>query len=436
MDYLKTYSIETFGCKINTYDTGLIQKQLENAGYIYNEESPDLSIFNTCAVTEEATKSILKAIRKYRIAYPNRKIVVTGCGVQVDHRKYEKELGINILIANSHKADMVDIIDDFYKGKSSNRLYRKNIFKKKDFEAGGGIEKKHTRSFLKIQDGCDSFCSFCIIPFARGKSRSLRAAELIERANILYDRGYREIVLTGVHIGDYRDENGQNLDDLIEAFLSFTKIPRIRLTSLEPIEISDRLFELYSDKRLCPHFHLSIQSASTRVLKDMKRKYTEKNVRECLHNIEKKISNAFIGMDIIAGFPTETEDEFLKTFNVLSETSWTRLHVFPYSVRPGTRAMQFKQLDKAIIKRRAKKLRDLSFKKFELRAKEQIGTIKDVLVFPKRVKGGDGLSHDYWPVRFDTLKSFKEKENNKVQIFDISNEFKKEGLLLGKALRA
>lgn len=433
MDRLKTYSIETFGCKVNTYDTGLIQKQLDEAGYTYDTKSPELSIFNTCAVTEEATKSILKAIRKYRKTYLNRKILVTGCGVQVDPEKYKKELGIDVLVANSHKMNIVDIINDFYRGKAD-RLYRKNIFKKEDLEPGGGVEKNHSRAFLKIQDGCNSFCSFCIIPFARGKSRSLEISNLIERANKLYAEGYREVVLTGVHIGDYRDENGQNLDDLVESFLTFTKIPRIRLSSLEPIEISQRLLEMYSDERLCPHFHLSIQSASTKVLKDMKRKYTESDIRKCLYNIEKKVKNAFVGMDIIAGFPTETEEEFLNTFKVLSETSWTRLHVFPYSVRPGTRAMRFEQLERAIVKQRARKLRDLSFERFQFKTKEQIGTVKDILTFSKKVKGGDGLSHDYWPVRIED--SFKEKERYKVQIFDIINEFSKEGLLLGKVLRA
>ena len=184
------------------------------------------------------------------------------------------------------------------------------------------VLKKGIRAlFSKIQDGCNSFCTFCVIPFARGKSRSLTVDQLVERVDYLYSEGVREVVLTGVHIGDYEDGSAR-IEDLVENLLNRTQIQRFRLSSLEPIELSDRLLELYTEDRMCSHFHMSIQSANTKVLKDMKRKYGAPEVRDNFERIFAKLPDAFVGMDIIAGFPGETQSEFEQTYNLLAETPW------------------------------------------------------------------------------------------------------------------
>jgi threonylcarbamoyladenosine tRNA methylthiotransferase MtaB len=284
-------------------------------------------------------------------------------------------------------------------------LHRSNIFKKDDLEAGGGLEPKHKRAFLKIQDGCNSFCTFCIIPYARGLSRSIPVSQLVTRANDLHAQGFMEIVLTGVHIGDYADGE-KTLEDLISALLVKTKVDRIRLSSLEPIEISDRLLELYGDTRLCPHFHMSIQSANTEVLSQMKRKYGNAEVRDALLKISKKVPNVFVGMDVIAGFPTETEEQFLDTYQTLNELPWTRLHVFPYSERKGTKAATFEQLPLSVRKARASRLRDLSRERFESEALKQKGLIKSALIVgaPGKIQG---VTRDYWTIKFDSSSQDK-----------------------------
>jgi threonylcarbamoyladenosine tRNA methylthiotransferase MtaB len=281
-----------------------------------------------------------------------------------------------------------------------------------------------------------------VIPFARGKSRSLSISHLVEKVNEFYNQGLNEVVLTGVHIGDYESdslENDQrkNFDDLIETLLSKTQMPRFRLSSLEPIEISDRLLEMYSDDRLCPHFHMSIQSANTKVLADMKRKYTAEHVEDSLNRIYKKLKNPFVGMDVIAGFPGETEEEFEDTYQRLSRTPWTRMHVFPYSERPGTKALKIEpKVPNHIIHARAERLRQLSSDRYSMMALDQIGTTKKVLVLKSKAKGASTLSRDYWPVDVDISDNSMLGKEVEVQIlgYDQSNPSRIDGYLKGKLI--
>jgi threonylcarbamoyladenosine tRNA methylthiotransferase MtaB len=335
--------------------------------------------------------------------------VVTGCAAQVDTGAFENLTGADLVVANSHKGLLPSLIDQHFKNPNQQKVYKSNIFKKEDLEAGGGEELQHTRSFLKIQDGCNSFCSFCIIPYARGKSRSIPINQLVLKINELEKKGIQEVVLTGVHIGDYEDMalNGQvkTFEDLIEAVLMKTKIPRIRLSSLEPIELTDKLLELYRNDRLCPHFHMSIQSADTDVLVQMKRKYSEFDVRASLNKIQNQMQNqmqnAYVGMDVIAGFPTESDEQFENTYKVLTETPWTRLHVFPYSERQGTRAATLPQISMMKRKERGRRLRELSLHRLQMEASKQIGTVKRVLVLNKWNPTSQGLSRDYWNINMN-----------------------------------
>lgn len=446
MDHSVKYQVHTFGCKVNTYDTGLIQKNLNSHGFaalVSGEKNARIHVLNTCAVTAEATKEALRYIRRLKVKDPFCTVVVTGCAAQVDTGSFSDLPGADLVIANSHKGSLPELLNKHFRGELTEKVFKSNIFKKEDLEAGGGIEKNHTRTFLKIQDGCNSFCTYCIIPYARGKSRSISVAELVQRINDLYAEGSREVVLTGVHIGDYEDIVGDKkyvMEDLIENLLLKTKMPRFRLSSLEPVEVSERLLDLYQDPRLCPHFHMSIQSANTDVLFHMKRKYTQDDVQKSLNAIAKKVPGSFVGMDVIVGFPTETEEQFNDTYNTLRDLPWTKIHVFPYSERQGTRAAAMDiSVYPHVRAERAAKLRELSLSRYEEQALSQVGATKKVLVLKNAAKGGQGLSHDYWPVDISGAESFLEhwagqEVDVKIKAYDHSNKQHMEGHLIGEVV--
>lgn len=414
MDKNLNYVVHTFGCKVNTYDSGLIQKNLSRNGFSIidklDKSKAQIHVLNTCAVTAEATQEAVKTIRRIKAKQPFSTIVVTGCSAQVDTGYFENLPGADIVVANSHKGLLPDILDKYFKNELTQKVFKSNIFKKEDLEAGGGEEKHHTRSFLKIQDGCNSFCTYCIIPYARGKSRSIPINELVRRINEFTKQGISEVVLTGVHIGDYEDVvlgDKKSLEDLIETILLKTTIPRIRLSSLEPVELTDRLVDLYSDSRLCPHFHMSIQSANTDVLAAMKRKYTQEDVRQSLNTIHNKIKNAFVGMDVITGFPTETDHQFEDTYKTLADLPWTKLHVFPYSERQGTRAADLPQIHYHIRKERGARLRELGEHRYLSEMKLQVGWTQQALLLKntKTINSEtyvETLTRHYWPVYVKT----------------------------------
>lgn len=420
------FIVHTFGCKVNTYDTGLIQKNLNAGGMradVTRSNPNAVHVLNTCAVTAEATQQAVRLIRKIKAKQPFATVVVTGCAAQVDTGSFENLVGADLVVANSHKGLLPQIIEQYFKKETRQKVFKSNIFHKEDLETGGGEEASHTRSFLKIQDGCNSFCTFCIIPYARGKSRSIPISNLVSRILELEKNGIKEVVLTGVHIGDY-DDGPKVLEDLLESILKFTKIPRIRLSSLEPVELTDRLLKLYGDDRLCPHFHMSIQSADTEVLQQMKRKYAESDVRSSLGKISTEVKNSYVGMDVIAGFPSETDEQFENTYKVLSESSWTRLHVFPYSERQGTRAAVMPQLPMAKRKERAQRLRELSLHRLQSEALKQVGTIKKALILNKHQNSHQAVSRDYWNINLGLTGSEHELvKNTELQVSIETVEF-------------
>ncbi len=403
----------TFGCKVNTYDTGLLEQKLAK-----HTADSQIHIINSCAVTHEASKEALALARRLKREHSDAKVVITGCAAQVDSEMFASAEEVDLIVGNSHKEQLPALLEELSKmkpdQKMSQRLYHSNIFAKEDLGEGGGIESHHTRSFLKIQDGCDSFCTYCVIPFARGKSRSLSVAGIIERIQEVQSQNIKEVVLTGIHLGDYRDDNRddnrdgqQGLVVLLKAILQETSIERLRLGSLEPLEVSDELLSLFANPRLCPHFHMSIQSANDKVLEGMKRNYRRQDVVASLKNVMATVSHAYIGMDVIVGFPIEGDDEFCETYETLASLPWNKIHVFPYSVRPGTYAARLKNIvSPAVKKQRARRLRELSVQRLEVMARQQVGRVKCVLPLSKgdstaaaRLSGLAGLSRDYWPVR-------------------------------------
>lgn len=418
MDSVKpSVTVQTFGCKVNTYDSGLLQSRLKQAGFSIeaakgsNDGGPTefsagrrVHVLNSCAVTQEASKEVVRVARKLKREDESSVVIVTGCAAQVDTELYENQTPIDLIVANSHKGQLAELLQEHLSGHGKQKIFKNQIFKKEDLEAGYGEELEHTRSFLKIQDGCDSFCTFCVIPFARGKSRSISPEDLSQRINHLHSLGNQEIVLTGVHIGDYQGPEQENLAELLKYLLKNTRVPRFRLSSLEPIELTQELMEVFKEPRVCPHFHMSIQSGSTTVLSRMKRKYDQQAVSQSLRLIASEIPNAFVGMDVIAGFPEETEEEFLETWQCLAETPWTRLHVFPYSSRPYTFAARLPQLAPEVVHNRAARLRELSAERLHQAAVRQNQTVKEVLVL-KSGAGQNGLSRDYWSVLLDQPQS-------------------------------
>lgn len=416
--------VSTFGCKVNTYDTGLIQQRLSKAGFAVSSKARDskrhIHVLNSCAVTAEATSQVLRQARKLKRDEPESVVVVTGCSAQVDTERFTNAPSVDLVVANSHKGELPALLKDLLNGKKMDRVHKSNIFKKEDVEAGGGEELGHTRSFLKIQDGCDSFCTFCVIPFARGKSRSIEPAKLAEKINQMHASGVNEAVLTGVHIGDYVSEAGQDLTQLLKYVLVQTRMPRLRLSSLEPIELNPELLSLFADERMCRHFHMSIQSASTTVLAKMKRKYSAEQVSQALDEIEKTVPGAFVGMDVIAGFPEESDQEFLDTLQRLKDSPWTRLHVFPYSARPNTYAARaFVAVESSKIKERAFRLRELSHERHVMHAIAQIGLQKKTLWLKHHDQSVvQGLARDYWSVILND-KDAIERHNNQTSQEDV-----------------
>jgi threonylcarbamoyladenosine tRNA methylthiotransferase MtaB len=460
------FTVHTFGCKVNTYDTGLLQKRLQSQGHRLAAASllavapapqmttatsmtpmeqfglgartPRIHILNTCAVTATATQDAAKLVRRLKAKDPFATVVVTGCGAQVDGEVFDQMPGADLVIANSHKGKLEQILDEHFAG-NAEKVFRSNIFRKDDLEAGGGVELGHTRTFLKIQDGCNSFCTYCVIPFARGKSRSISVDGLISRIKELRTQGIMEFVLTGVHIGDYEDEkNGKKLllHDLISEVLERTDVPRLRLSSLEPVELDSRLLALFKNDRLCPHFHMSIQSANTQILSAMRRKYDAGAVESALHSIARELPNSFVGMDVIAGFPGEGEAEFADTYERLASLPWTRLHVFPYSERPGTKAAVYEGVvPREVRAMRSARLRTLSSERFSEAANAQRGLVKKVLILKDSGNGSEGLSRDYWPVKLQEVTGQAGREIAvEVTGYDDSTVSRMDGVLTGRLI--
>lgn len=435
-----SFEIKTFGCKVNTYDAGLLHKRLQAAGFYRQHTEPMVHIVNTCAVTQEATREAMRYVRRLRVKNPLATIVMTGCSAQVDGKLLDEMPGVNLVVANSHKGDLENILIQYLKGANETKVFRSNIFRNESLGEGGGTEEGRTRSFLKIQDGCNSFCTFCIIPYARGKSRSLSTAFLVDKVNELVSTGTQEVVLTGVHIGDYKDETterSRQLEDLLEELLVKTKISRLRLSSMEPVELSDRLLEMYKNERMCPHFHMSIQSAQTDVLKNMRRQYTAENVEESLVKISERVPGAFVGMDVIVGFPGETRQHFEETYQRLQQLPWTRIHVFPYSERQGTRATM---MDGAVAveerKRRSRELRALSLERYKEMALAQVGKIKKSIVLQSKTHLQQAVSRDYWNIDIvnNTIPLNGDSEV-KLKVIGFDHSLDSESSLVGEVVR-
>ena len=354
------FNIITFGCKVNQYESNMMKENMLSSNFFYTEDLNDANIIivNTCSVTNVADKKCLKMIRRLKREYSNAILVVAGCSSQNKQSVYEN-LDIDILIGNRDKSIIDKLIKEYIETeKKYVKFYNdRNL----DFEDMYISDYNHTRAFIKIEDGCDNFCSYCIIPYVRGSVRSKDFDKVIKEAEELAKHGHKEIVLTGIHTGHYLN-NGYDLTDLINELSKIDDIKRIRISSIEVTELNDKFLNmLKNNDKVCDHLHIPLQAGSDEILKRMNRKYDLAYYEEKIKKIRSIRPDISISTDIIVGFPYETEELFLNTLEFSKKIKFSKIHVFPYSVRVGTAAANMKEhVDEVVKRMRVKRLMAVS----------------------------------------------------------------------------
>lgn len=356
------FNIITFGCKVNQYESNMMEENMLSSNFFYeeNKDLADIIIVNTCSVTNVADKKCLKMIRRIRRENPDSLLVVAGCSSQNNQEVYKK-LDIDILIGNKDKSRIADIIKEYIKTeKRYVKFYNERDLEFEDMQIN---DYNHNRAFIKIEDGCDNFCSYCIIPYVRGSVRSKDFSKVISEAKSLADHNHKEIVLTGIHTGHYLN-NDHDLTDLINELSKIDNILRIRISSIEITELNDKFLSMLEEnKKVCDHLHIPLQAGNDEILKRMNRKYDLKYYEDKINRIRSIRPDISITTDIIVGFPYETDDLFEYTLEFAKKINFSKIHVFPYSKREGTpAAIMPNQVDDKIKKMRVKKLMELSDK--------------------------------------------------------------------------
>ena len=359
---MKTFTVYNLGCKVNAYELSAISSLLIKEGFEEDSNNPDVVIINTCSVTATADQKSRQHIRKMQKLFPNAVIAVMGCYSQGNHKFISEEIKPTILLGTSHRKDVVDLIKKALNEGGNYVVIDENTRQFDYEELGITSYTENVRAFLKIQDGCNNFCTYCIVPYRRGKMRSRNKENVIKEATYLVEQGYQEIVLSGIHVGGYgQDLRDCSFSELVEMLSNIKGLKSLRISSIEESEIDERLIKLIQEKdNLAKHLHIPLQSGANHVLKMMNRKYTREQFIEKIKYIKKLIPDVMISGDVIVGFPQETEEDFLDTYNLCKEC-FDMLHVFPYSMRPGTVAAKMNgQISPEVKKQRSKILLDLS----------------------------------------------------------------------------
>ena len=361
----KKVAFYTLGCKLNFSETSTIARNFVKYGFekVKFESAADFYVINTCSVTENADKEAKKLIRKAKRNNPNSKIAVIGCFAQLQPNSIAKLNGVDFVLGAKDKFDLIKYLNEA-SVETTAKVIRSNIGEVNSFKPSSSIDER-TRSYLKVQDGCDYTCSFCTIPLARGQSRSGTISSTIKAAKEIVKTGSKEIVLTGVNIGDFGKKNDESFIDLINELDSVNEINRIRISSIEPNLLTDEIIEFCnSSNKFMPHFHIPLQSGSDKILRAMRRRYDKKVYKNRIKKIKDINQETCIGVDVIVGFPGETEEDFLDTYNFLLELEITYLHVFSYSERAETDAIKLDgNVSKSDKSKRSKMLHGLSEKK-------------------------------------------------------------------------
>lgn len=401
----KKVAFYTLGCKLNFSESSAIGRQFNDAGFetVAFTDQADVYLINTCSVTDHADKKCRKVVKEALKHSPNAYIAVVGCYAQLKPKEISEIPGVDIVLGAAEKFMIIDYITDLTKQEKT-LIFNQDISEAKDFISSYSFGER-TRTFLKVQDGCDYTCSFCTIPLARGASRSDTIPHVIEQANKIVASGVKEIVLTGVNLGDFGIIDGireNKFFDLIQAFDQVDGIDRIRISSIEPNLLLDEIIEFVSQSnKFVPHFHIPLQSGSNKVLALMRRRYKREVYAERVANIKSLMPDCCIGVDVIVGFPGETQKDFLDTYNFLNELDVSYLHVFTYSEREYTAAAEMKgAVPGAIRAERSKMLHILSEKKRRAFYQTQVGKSTQVL-FEADHKNGfiHGFSRNYVKVR-------------------------------------
>ena len=389
------FNIITLGCKVNSYESNFMKEALVKNGFSFCNlnEKCDILILNTCTVTDTSDKKSLKEVRRLKRENPNAILVVCGCSVQNDKTKYD-DLGINILMGNINKSNIVSIIEKYLDDKTPVEYVAKT--RDLPFENMEVDISDHTRAYIKIEDGCDNFCSYCIIPFVRGKKRSKDFSLVLREVQHLANNGYKEIVLTGIDTGGY-ESNGKNLTDLIHEMSKINGIERIRQSSIEITQINEKFInELKNNKKICDHIHIPLQSGSDSILKLMNRKYDLKYFFDKIDMIRSVRPDISITTDVIVGFPGETEEMFLETMETCKKINFSKIHAFPYSERKGTKAsMMDGKVPESVKHERVKKLLELSDSLEKSYYDKFKGKNKDVLIEEVNESGSKGHTSNY-----------------------------------------
>ena len=402
---MKTFTYITLGCKVNSYESNALSDTLMKEGYVRDDNNPDVAFINTCSVTATADQKSRQHIRKLKNKYPNSIIVVMGCYSEHQGRFVFDDIEADIVIGTSNRNKIVDYINQYEK--DHQRIYAVDesprLYKEYE-ELGISTYYEHARAYLKIEDGCDNFCSYCLIPLIRGKARSRDYNEVMKEAENLVNKKYKEIIITGIHIGYYgKDLEDMSFSKLIKNILDIKDLYRLRISSIEESEIDDELIHLINTRdNLASHFHIPLQSGSDTVLKRMNRKYNCEQFYQKIKAIKEACPGVILTTDVIVGYPGESEEEFLETYEFIKKCGFNQLHVFPYSLRSGTKAAREEnQIDPKIKKERCLKLIELSNELYNEYQKDYLNKEVEVLIEEYDEKNNCSIGHtsNYLEVR-------------------------------------
>ena len=389
----KKAALHNLGCKVNAYETEAMQELLEQNGYeiVPFKEGADVYIINTCTVTNIADRKSRQMLHKARKMNPDAVVVATGCYVQA--RGEDIDPCVDIVVGNNKKKDLIAILDEYYANRQEVQKELIDINHEKEYEEMQVTHTaEHTRAYIKVQDGCNQFCSYCIIPYARGRVRSRNLENVLEEVRTLAASGYKEVVLTGIHLSSYGIDTGDSLLELIQKVHEIDGIHRIRLGSLEPRIITEEFASAIAAlPKMCPHFHLSLQSGCNATLKRMNRRYSAEEYMEKCNLLREHFQNPALTTDVIVGFPGETEEEFAESMDFVDRVNFYETHIFKYSRRAGTKAADMPdQIPEEIKAERSAKLIELGHKKQSAYEEKLLGTTQEVLM-EEAVMTKDGI---------------------------------------------
>lgn len=414
--------IFTLGCKVNQYESQAILESFIKNGFEKTNDlkESDIIIVNSCTVTAESDKKVRKILHKVKKENPKSIVVLTGCMPQAFPEKVSAWPEADIIVGNANKNNIIDAVKKFINSQDKISRIENFLNTYDDFKIENFNDR--TRAFVKIEDGCNRFCSYCIIPYSRGRVRSKSLESLKDEIENLAKNGYQEIVLVGINLSCYGQDIGKNLCDAIEVVASVEKIKRVRLGSLEPEQMDEHfIWHLSKIEKLCPQFHLSLQSGCDETLKRMNRHYTTKEYEVIVQNLRNSFENSSITTDVMVGFPGESDEEFLKSINFIEKIRFAKIHVFPYSVRPGTSAEKFKnQISPQVKNSRTKIMLTLAEKLNSEFLASQVNKIEEVLFERPIGEFIEGYSRNYIPVLVKSDENLLGKIYN-VKITSVKN---------------